>query len=41
VNLGVAIGGAHVLEDGVWISMHGILKPFDEIKRNLKTGQFY
>jgi L-asparaginase len=41
VNLGVAIGGANVLDSGVWISMHGILKPYDEVQRNLKTGQFY
>lgn len=41
VNIGVAIGGANVLESGLWVSMHGILKPFNEIKRNLETGQFY
>lgn len=41
VNLGVAIGGAQVLNSGVWVSMHGILKPFNEMKRNLETGQFY
>lgn len=41
VNLGLAIGGANVLNSGVWVSMHGILKPFDQIKRNLETGQFY
>lgn len=41
LNLGVAIGGANVLDAGVWVSMHGILKPYTEVKRNLETGQFY
>ncbi len=41
VNLGVAIGGAQVLNSGIWVSMHGILKPYNEVKRNLETGQFY
>ncbi len=41
INLGCAIAAANVLEDGVFIAMHGIVKPNAEMKRNLKTGKYY
>ncbi len=40
LNVGAAIGAANVLDRGVWISMHGIVKPVGEMHRNLETGQF-
>lgn len=41
VNLGCAIGACNTLEVGVYISMHGIVKPYDQIKRNMETGKYY
>jgi L-asparaginase len=41
INLGSAIAAANLLGQGVFIAMHGVVKPFDEIKRDLKTGKFY
>lgn len=41
INLGCAIAAANILEKGVFIAMHGIVKPNTEIKRNLKTGKYY
>ena len=41
INLGCAIGAINVLEKGVYIAMHGVVKPFNEINRNLETGKYY
>ncbi len=41
VNIGAAIGAAQLLTDGVYIAMHGVVKPFHAIKRNLDTGKYY
>ncbi len=41
VNVGCAIATANLLQKGVFIAMHGIVKPFNEIKRNLETGKYY
>jgi L-asparaginase len=41
VNLGCAIATANLMENGVYIAMHGIVKMSTEIKRNPVTGQFY
>ena len=40
INLGSAIGFVNSAEKGVFICMHGIVKPFDKVKRNPETGQF-
>lgn len=40
-NLGCAIATAHLIEKGIFITMNGIVKKHTEVKRNLKTGQFY
>lgn len=40
VHLGIAIGAVNVLEEGVYIAMHGQVLPFNQIERNLETGQF-
>ncbi|MGE0587479.1 MAG: asparaginase domain-containing protein [Cyclobacteriaceae bacterium] len=41
VNIGTAIGAVQVLGPGVYIAMHGIIKPWNSIKRNLDTGKYY
>ncbi|MEM7379779.1 MAG: asparaginase domain-containing protein [Bacteroidota bacterium] len=41
VNLGVAIGAANLLEPGIYVAMHGIIKPATEIQRDTDTGKFY
>lgn len=41
INLGCAIGAVNVLEKGIYIAMHGVVKPFNEINRNLETGKYY
>ncbi len=40
VNLGVAIGAANLLDPGIYVSMHGIIKPASEIQRDSNTGKF-
>ena len=40
-NLGCAIATANLMEKGVYIAMHGIVKSEKEIKRNLDTGKYY
>ena len=41
INLGSAIGAANVLDKGIFIAMHGIVKPYSEIKRNMENGKYY
>jgi len=41
INLGCAIAAANLMENGVFIAMHGIVKENTGIKRNPETGQFY
>lgn len=41
VNLGCAIASAALLNSGVYIAMHGIVKSSTVIKRDLKTGKYY
>ena len=41
INLGIAIGALNVLEPGIYIAMHGIVKSCENIKRDLDTGKFY
>lgn len=40
-NLGCAIATANLKERGVFIAMHGIVKTFQAIKRNINTGKYY
>lgn len=40
-NLGCAVGAVFNLVPGVYVAMHGIVKPFNEIKRDKETGRFY
>lgn len=41
LNLGSAIGAANFLDKGVFIAMHGIVKPFSEIKRDMDNGKYF
>ena len=40
LNIGIAIGGVQSLSNGVYIAMHGLIMPHDEISRNMETGQY-
>ncbi len=40
-NVGIAIGAANILVNGVYVAMHGIVKTANTIQRHLETGQFY
>jgi L-asparaginase len=40
-NLGAAIAAANILQRGVFIAMHGVVKRFDEIERDMDTGQYF
>jgi L-asparaginase/Glu-tRNA(Gln) amidotransferase subunit D len=41
INLGCAIATANLMEKGVFVAMHGIVKENTEIGRDHETGQFY
>tara|TARA_R110002033_G_scaffold141843_1_gene180337 strand:+ start:9972 stop:10457 length:486 start_codon:yes stop_codon:yes gene_type:complete len=41
INLGSAIGAINILDNGIYIAMHGIVKTFNKINRNLDTGKYY
>ncbi|MEZ4973684.1 MAG: asparaginase domain-containing protein [Cyclobacteriaceae bacterium] len=41
VNIGTAVGAVQILGPGVYIAMHGIVKPWNSMKRNLDTGKYY
>jgi L-asparaginase len=40
INVGMAIGAINVLENGIYVSMHGRVYRWDKCKRDMKTGQF-
>lgn len=41
INIGCAIASANLLEKGIYITMHGIVKSYRDIKRDLVTGKYY
>jgi len=41
VNLGCAIAAVNLLEKGIYIAMHGIVKSYLKIQRNQETGKYY
>lgn len=41
VNLGCAIATVNLQTEGIFIAMHGIVKPSQTIKRDMKTGKYY
>lgn len=40
INIGGAIAATQILETGVYLFMNGIIKPCDEVTRDLETGKF-
>lgn len=40
INLGMAIAAVQCQPAGVYIAMHGLVIPHNEIDRNMETGQF-
>lgn len=41
INLGSAIGAATYIDPGIYIAMHGIIKPRDTINRDMSTGKYF
>lgn len=41
INIGCAIAAANLLQEGIYIAMHGAVKSHNEIKRDLETGKYY
>jgi L-asparaginase len=41
LNIGAAIATANLKQSGVYLAMHGIVKPVSEIKRNMETGKYF
>jgi L-asparaginase len=39
-DVGCAVGAVGLVPFGVYIAMNGMIFKHDEVKRNLKTGQF-
>lgn len=39
-NLGCAIGAINILDNGIYISMHGRIFPWDKCKRDEESGRF-
>ena len=40
LNIGMAIAGIQSLSNGIYIAMHGLIIPYDQIDRNKETGQY-
>jgi L-asparaginase len=40
INLGIAIGAVQVLTEGVYIAMHGLVLPWQEVSRDEDTRKF-
>ena len=41
VNIGCAIATANLINSGVYIAMHGIVKPAMTISRDMETGKYH
>jgi len=41
INMGCAIATASLAEPDIYIAMHGIVKPWNKMKRDKATGKFY
>jgi len=40
-NIGLAFGAVQTLPPGIYISMHGIVAPWEKVSRNEETGQYF
>jgi L-asparaginase len=41
INLGMALAAVQTLESGVYIAIQGLIAPYDKMKRNLETGNYF
>ncbi|HAA22930.1 MAG TPA: hypothetical protein DCP28_30755 [Cytophagales bacterium] len=41
INWGLALGAVQLATPGVYVAMHGVVKPASAIQRDLETGKFY
>lgn len=41
INLGAAIAATNLIASGVFIAMHGIVKSWEQMKRDMQTGKYY
>jgi L-asparaginase len=41
LNIGIAIGGIQAINKGVYIALHGLIIPYNQLSRNMETGQYY
>jgi len=41
INLGAAIATVQLKDQGIFIAMHGVVKPYADIKRDQETGKYY
>lgn len=41
INVGCAIGAANLLERGVYVAMHGVVKRHDAMQRDQQTGKYF
>ena len=40
MNIGMAIAAVQTCHRGIYIAMHGLILPYDQISRNMETGQY-
>ena len=41
INMGAAIATAQLRSAGIYIAMHGVVKPYNEMNRDPDTGKYY
>ena len=41
LNIGISIGGIQSINNGVYVALHGLIIPHDQLSRNMETGQYY
>ena len=41
LNIGIAIGGIQAINKGVYIALHGLIIPYNQLSRDMETGQYY
>ncbi len=41
LNIGIAIGGIQAISSGIYVALHGLIIPYNQLSRNMETGQYY
>jgi len=41
INIGCAIAASQILQQGIYITMHGIIQPWEKSQRDIETGKFF